>query len=59
VPQPSEPAVSLAELVLDESGRRYRFVTHYTTDVFETKLPWPLRLDLPELSARRAAKMTT
>jgi Uma2 family endonuclease len=57
VPDAHEPTIALAELLLDESDHRYRFVTHYTTDVFETKIPWPVRIDLPALSARRAQKM--
>jgi Uma2 family endonuclease len=57
VPDVHEPTIALAELLLDESEHRYRFVTHYTTDVFETKVPWPVRIDLPALSARRAQKM--
>jgi Uma2 family endonuclease len=57
VPDAHEPKLSLAELVLDESGVSYRFVTHYTTEVFETRVPWPVRIDLPALSAKRARHM--
>jgi Uma2 family endonuclease len=53
VPDRTEPTISLAELVLDESDGRYRYATHYTTDVFETAVPWPVRIDLPALSAKR------
>ena len=53
VPDAHEPTISLAELVLDEAGASYRFVTHYTTDVFDTRVPWPVRIDLPALAARR------
>lgn len=55
-PIDDEPAISLAELVLDDDGR-YRYATHYTTDVFETKVPWPVRIDLPAMIARRARMM--
>jgi Uma2 family endonuclease len=57
VPDAAKPTISLAELVLDEPGGRYRFATHYTTDVFETQTPWPVRVDLPQLIARRARMM--
>jgi Uma2 family endonuclease len=57
VPDASEPTISLAELVLDDAKRRYRFVTHYTTDAFETKVPWPVRVDLPAMIAKRARIM--
>lgn len=52
-----DPAVRLAELVLDESGAQYTFATPYTDGVFETDFPWPVRVDLPALSARRARRM--
>jgi Uma2 family endonuclease len=52
-----DPAIRLAELVLDETEGQYRFVTHYTSGVFETELPWPVRIDLPQLAARRARAM--
>jgi Uma2 family endonuclease len=57
VPDAHEPTISLAALVLDESAGRYRFTTHYTTDVFETEIPWPVRIDLPALTAKRARSM--
>jgi Uma2 family endonuclease len=56
-PEPHDPTISLAELRLDEAGREYRFATHYTTDVFETDVPWPVRIDLPSLTAKRARIM--
>jgi Uma2 family endonuclease len=57
VPDAHEPTISLAELVLDEADGSYRFVTHYRTDVFETQVPWPIRIDLPALAARRPRQM--
>ena len=54
VPDAHEPTISLAELALDSSAREYRYVTHYTTEVFETSVPWPVRIDLPALIAKRA-----
>jgi Uma2 family endonuclease len=57
VPDPHEPTISLAELVRDEAGEGYRFVTHYTTEPFETRVPWPVRIDLPALTAKRARHM--
>ena len=57
VPDAQEPTISLAELRLDEAKRQYRFATHYTTDVFETDVPWPVRIDLPALTAKRARIM--
>jgi Uma2 family endonuclease len=57
VPDADKPTISLAELVLDEPGGQYRFATHYTTEVFETATPWPVRVDLPQLIARRARMM--
>jgi Uma2 family endonuclease len=57
VPDLTEPTISLAELVLDEGEGRYRYATHYTTDVFETQVPWPVRIDLPALSAKRGRMM--
>jgi hypothetical protein len=50
-------AVPLAELLLDEQSKTYRFATHYTTEVFETTVPWPVRVDLPALTARRTRAM--
>jgi hypothetical protein len=38
-------------------SKTYRFATHYTTEVFETTVPWPVRVDLPALTARRARAM--
>ena len=49
----------LAELVLDGPGDHYRFATHYTSDVFVTDRPWPVRIDLPRLIAKRARAMRT
>jgi len=57
VPDLIKPTISLAELVLDEDEGRYRYATHYTTDVFETQVPWPVRIDLPALSAKRGRMM--
>ncbi len=57
VPDADKPTISLAELVLDGPSGRYNFATHYTTEVFETGLPWPIRVDLPQLIARRARMM--
>jgi len=57
VPDADKPTISLAELVLDEQTRQYAFATHYTTDVFETRTPWPVRIDLPGLIAKRARMM--
>jgi Uma2 family endonuclease len=58
VPDAHEPTISLAELVLDDSDGSYRYVTHYTTDLFETGVPWPIRVDLPALTARRARHLS-
>jgi len=57
VPDLTKPTISLAELVLDEAAGHYRYATHYTTDVFETQAPWPIRVDLPALSAKRGRRM--
>jgi Uma2 family endonuclease len=57
VPDADKPTISLAELVLDEQTGQYAFATHYTTDVFETRTPWPVLVDLPRLIARRARIM--
>lgn len=54
VPDADKPTIALAELVLDEPGGQYRFATHYTTDVFTTEVPWAVRIDLPQLTRRRA-----
>ena len=59
VPDADKPTISLAELVLDEQTGQYAFATHYTTDVFETRTPWPIRIDLPQLIAKRARMMRT
>jgi Uma2 family endonuclease len=50
-PNREKPEIALAELALD--GGSYRYVTHYTTDVFRTDQPWPVEIDLPALSERR------
>lgn len=57
VPDADKPTISLAELILDEQAGQYSFATHYTTEVFETRTPWPVRVDLPQLIARRARLM--
>jgi Uma2 family endonuclease len=54
VPENDKPTIALAELRLDVDTGKYHYVTHYTTDVFETEHPWPVEIDLPELTARRA-----
>jgi len=54
VPEWDKPTIALAELVLDPGERQYRYATHYTTEVFRTERPWPVELDLPALSERRA-----
>jgi len=54
-----EPTIRLAELVLDEPGGRYRFATHYTHETFVTQLPWPVKIDLPRLTEKRARSMRT
>jgi Uma2 family endonuclease len=50
VPDEEKGEISLAELRL--AGRQYRYDTHYTGDVFRTDHPWPIVIDLPELSRR-------
>ena len=55
VPEVDKPTIRLAELVLDDGS--YRYATHYTSDVFETQRPWPVRIDLPALIAKRARAM--
>jgi Uma2 family endonuclease len=57
VPEVDEPTIALAELVLDEPRGQYRYGTHYTTEAFETRLPWPVHVDLPALTAKRAKLM--
>jgi Uma2 family endonuclease len=54
VPEADRPTIALAELVLDEPGGTYVSATDFTTEVFETGRPWPVRVDLPALTARRA-----
>jgi Uma2 family endonuclease len=54
VPEEDKPTIALAELVLDEATRQYRYVTHYTTGTFVTDRPWPLQIDLAQLTNRRA-----
>lgn len=57
VPDADKPTISLAELLLNEESGRYSFATHYTTEAFETRAPWPIRVDLPQLIAKRARMM--
>jgi Uma2 family endonuclease len=52
VPDEEKGEISLAELRLD--GEQYRYATHYTNEVFRTDHPWPVTIDLPELSRRWA-----
>lgn len=54
VPDDDKPTIALAELALDPNSGTYIYVTHYTTDVFRTERPWPVEIDLPALTARRA-----
>ncbi len=54
MPDDEKGMISLAELRLD--GTAYPNETLYTTGVFETTHPWPVRIDLPEVS-RRWARM--
>lgn len=54
VPEEESATIALAELVLDESTRQYAYRTHYTTEVFTTDRPWPVTVDLPALTQRRA-----
>ena len=54
VPGETEPTIKLAELRLDPASGEYRHAVHYTSDVFETDAPWPVRIDLPALTAKRA-----
>lgn len=46
--------MSLTEMVLEPERQRYAFGVH-TTEVYEVTEPWPITIDLPALSARRAA----
>ena len=50
----NRPEISLTEMVLGPSKRSYEIAAH-TTDVFSVDEPWPITIDLPRLSARRAA----
>lgn len=45
--------LALAELRLADDGT-YGYITHYTTDVFESEFPWPVTIDLPALAAKLA-----
>jgi Uma2 family endonuclease len=45
--------MSLTEMVLEPERQRYAFGVH-TTGVFSVTEPWPITIDLPGLSARRA-----
>jgi hypothetical protein len=49
----SRADISLTELVFDPERSRYCFGLH-TTDVISATDPWPITIDLPELSRRRA-----
>jgi Uma2 family endonuclease len=49
----SRAEISLTEMVLDPVRRRYSFGIH-TTEVFTVTEPWPITIDLPALSRRRA-----
>jgi Uma2 family endonuclease len=51
---PLGDTISLTEMVLEEAPRQYAIARH-TTDVFTTERPHPVILDLPALTARRAA----
>jgi hypothetical protein len=57
VPEWDKPTIALAELVLDPGERQYRYATHYTTEVFRTERPWPVEIDPPALTERRANLM--
>lgn len=46
--------ISLTEMILEPDRQRYAIGTH-TTGVYTVSEPWPITLDLPALSARRAA----
>jgi Uma2 family endonuclease len=47
-PDEEKGVISLAEMRLD--GGAYRDETANTAEVFETDHPWPVRIDLPEMS---------
>jgi Uma2 family endonuclease len=51
---PSKDDISLTEFVLEPEEGRYAIGRH-TTGVFTSETPWPVTIDLPALSARRAA----
>ena len=51
-PDEEKGVISLTEMRLH--GEAYRDETPTTTDVFETTHPWPVRIDLPDLSRRWA-----
>lgn len=54
VPEEDTATIALAELVLDERTGQYAYSTHYTTAEFTTDRPWPITIDLPTLTERRA-----
>ena len=54
MPEDDSPTIALAELVLDETTGQYAYRTPYTTEVFTTDRPWPVTLDLPALTEKRA-----
>ncbi len=49
----SRPDIQLTEMVLDRPRRRY-VLGGSTTGVFSVSEPWPVTIDLPALSRRRA-----
>lgn len=51
---PSKEDISLTEFVLEPAEGRYAIGLH-TREVFTSETPWSVTLDLPALSARRAA----
>lgn len=51
---PAQEQISLTEFVLEPEFGRYAIGRH-TRDVFQTDTPWEITIDLPALSARRAA----
>ncbi|HLL67108.1 MAG TPA: Uma2 family endonuclease [Micromonosporaceae bacterium] len=53
---PSKDDISLTEFVLQPAEGRYAIGRH-TLDVFTSETPWPVTVDLPALSARRAAML--
>jgi hypothetical protein len=54
----SRADISLTELVFDPECGRYYFALH-TTDVISATEPWPITIDLPELSRRRAEMLAS